>query len=67
MRKLLELLYYFVGFFVVNIIVNLVLGNGLDLTGSLVGTMAFMAAYVVLMLGWKVISKKTQSSRDTRQ
>ena len=58
MIGILELAYYFIGFFVVDIIISLIFSGGIDLIGSLVGTVMFMAAYVVLMLGWKAISKK---------
>jgi len=58
MRGLLELAYYFVGFLVADILINLAFGNGVDFIGSLIGTAIFMAAYVVLMLGWRFASKK---------
>lgn len=58
MRNFLELVYYFIGFFIADIIINLAFGNGLDLIGSLIGTTMFMVAYILLMLGWRFVSKK---------
>jgi len=62
MKGFLELVYYFVGFFAADIIINLLFGNDIDLVGSLIGTIIFMSVYVMLMLGWRGISKKI--SRD---
>jgi len=58
MRNFLELAYYFIGFFIADIVINLIFGNGVDLIGSLIGTMMFMSIYVLLMFGWRWISKK---------
>jgi len=55
--KILEYIYYFIGFLLANLIITTVT-NGFDLAGSVVNTIIFFAVFIFLMIFWNVFVKK---------
>ena len=60
MLKILEMLYYIIGFALVDVLLNLVQGNDINILFSLGFSVFFTCVFYVLMLVWNLITSRYQ-------
>ena len=56
--KVLEFIYYIIGFALVDVVMNLIQGNPINVLLSLAFSVFFTLIFFVLMLFWMLITRK---------
>ena len=58
MLKVLEFVYYIIGFALADVVITLVQGNPINIVFSLLFSALFTLIFLMLMLFWKLITRK---------